>query len=142
MRSRLCQTRYFPKELLLEQKNITPADLLYLMHYILKLILCSPNETKIYFTCLTKWCIDFPKPKQSCLHDSLIKNLGSGHVIIKSAVRCIHLFISFACGETFHRFLVKGEISSDSSTCCLIEHRKEAGWAIQIPDILPQVPVE
>lgn len=40
-----------------------------------------------------------PKPKQSSLHDSLIRNLGLVHVIINFFVRCIHLFISFVYGK-------------------------------------------
>lgn len=40
-----------------------------------------------------------PKPKQSSLRDSLIRNFGSVHVIINFFVRCIHLFISFVYGK-------------------------------------------
>lgn len=69
------------------------SDTLYL-----KINLEHPQK-KIYFTCLTKWSIDLPKPTQSSLHDSLIKNLGSVHVIINFFVRCIHLFISFVYGR-------------------------------------------
>lgn len=74
----------------------TPADWLTLC--ILKFIQSNPPKKNLFYL-FNKMDYWFAKPKQSSLHDSLIKNLGSVHVIIKLFVRCIHLFVSFIYGR-------------------------------------------